>query len=77
MASRLVGCRLKIQIYDDRLICHLGTTPVLSVTRRHYKRNGPRQRVVDYRHLIGAMVKKPHAFRRPPCFFPAIISAKY
>jgi hypothetical protein len=62
--SRLVGCRLKVQIYDDRLICYLGTTPVLSVTRRYYKRNGPRQRVVDYHHLVGALVKKPQAFRR-------------
>jgi len=62
--SRLVGCRLKVQIYDDRLVCYLGTTPVLGVARRYYKRNGPRQRVIDYRHLIGALVKKPQAFRR-------------
>jgi hypothetical protein len=52
--SRLVGCRLKVHIYDDRLVCYLGTTPVLTVARRYFKRNGPRQRVVDYRHLIGA-----------------------
>jgi hypothetical protein len=57
--SRLVGCRLKVQIYDDRLIGYLGTTPVLSVTRHYYKRNGPRQRVVDYHHLVAALVKKP------------------
>jgi hypothetical protein len=25
--SRLVGCRLKVHVYDDRLICYLGTTP--------------------------------------------------
>jgi hypothetical protein len=34
------------------------------VARRYYKRNGPRQRVVDYRHLVGALVRKPQAFRR-------------
>jgi hypothetical protein len=62
--SRLVGCRLKVHIYDDRLVCYLGTTPVLTVARRYFKRNGPRQRVVDYRHLIGSLVKKPQAFRR-------------
>ena len=28
--SRLVGCRLKVHIYDDRLVCYLGTTPVLT-----------------------------------------------
>ena len=61
--SRLVGCRLKVHVYDDRLVCYLGTTPVLTVARRYFRRNGPRQRVVDYRHLIGSLVKKPQAFR--------------
>jgi DNA replication protein DnaC/transposase InsO family protein len=61
--SRLVGCRVKVHIYDDRLVCYLGTTPVLTVARRYFKRNGPPQRVVDYRHLIGALIKKPQAFR--------------
>ena len=32
--------------------------------RADYKRGAPRQRVVDYRHLIGALVRKPQAFRR-------------
>jgi hypothetical protein len=61
--SRLVGCRVKVHIYDDRLVCYLGTTPVLSVARRYFKRNGPPQRVVDYRHLIGPLIRKPQAFR--------------
>ncbi len=61
--SRLVGCRLKVHVYDDRLVCHLGLTPVLTVPRRHFKRGGPLLRVVDYRHLVHALVKKPQAFR--------------
>jgi len=61
--SRLVGCRLKVHIFDDRLVCHLGLTPVLTVPRRYFKRGGPGVRVVDYRHLIHALVKKPQAFR--------------
>lgn len=61
--SRLVGCRLKVHVYDDRLICYLGTTPVMTAQRRYHRRNGPRQRVVDYRHLIGSLVRKPQAFR--------------
>jgi hypothetical protein len=61
--SRLVGCRLKVHVYDDRLICYLGTSPVMTAERRYYRRNGPRQRVVDYRHLIGSLVRKPQAFR--------------
>ena len=43
--SRLVGCRLKVHIYDDRLVCHLGLTPVLTVPRRYFKRGGPGVRV--------------------------------
>ena len=35
--SRLVGCRLKVHVYDDRLVCYLGTTPVLTVARRYYQ----------------------------------------
>jgi hypothetical protein len=42
----------------------LGTTRLLTLPRRHHKRGMPRQRVVDYRHLIGALVRKPQAFRR-------------
>src|SRR6185437_6300885 len=61
--SRLVGCRLKVHIYDDRLACYLGATPVLTVERRYFKRNGPSVRVIDYRHLVGALVRKPQAFR--------------
>ena len=63
MPSRLVGCRVRVHIYDDRLVCYLGTTPVLTAARRYFKRNGPPQRVVDYRHLVGALIRKPQAFR--------------
>ncbi len=46
--SRLVGCRLKVHVFDDRLVCHHGLTPVLTVQRRHFKRGGPGLRVVDH-----------------------------
>ena len=63
--SRLVGCRLKIHIYDDRLICFLGASEVLRLTRVPRPRRGEaRVAVIDYRHLIGSLVKKPQAFRR-------------
>jgi len=62
--SRLAGSRLKVHIYDNRLVCWLGTTQVLELPRRHrHKRGGPRVTVVDYRHLVGALVRKPQAFR--------------
>jgi hypothetical protein len=63
--SRLVGSRLKVHIYDDRLVCWLGTTQILELPRRHRPRRGAaRLRVVDYRHLVGSLIKKPQAFRR-------------
>jgi transposase InsO family protein len=63
--SRLVGSRLKVHIYDDRLSCWLGMTQVLELPRRHRPRRGAqRVRVVDYRHLVGSLIRKPQAFRR-------------
>ena len=35
--SRLIGSRLKVHIYDDRLVCWLGTTPLLTLARRFHK----------------------------------------
>lgn len=61
--SRLVGSRLKVHVYDDRLVCWLGTTQVLTLTRKHAK-GKQRDRVVDYRHLAASLVRKPQAFRR-------------
>ncbi|UKJ76528.1 IS21 family transposase [Azospirillum brasilense] len=61
--SRLVGCRLKVHLYDDRLLCWLGTTQVLTLARKHPK-GKLRDRVVDYRHLAASLVRKPQAFRR-------------
>jgi hypothetical protein len=47
--SRLVGTRLKVHIYDDRLVCFLGATEVLRLRRVHRgKRGSPRVSVVDY-----------------------------
>ena len=61
--SRLVGTRLKVHIYDSRIVCYLGTTPVLELSRGWRHRNDKATRRVDYRHLVGSLVKKPQAFR--------------
>jgi len=60
--SRLVGTRLKVHIYDDRLICFLGATPVLTCDRVHGD-GDKRGRRIDYRHLIHSLIRKPQAFR--------------
>jgi hypothetical protein len=63
--SRLVGHRLKVHVYDDRLVCFLGVTEVLQLSRVHRPRRGSRREtVIDYRHIINALMKKPQAFRR-------------
>src|SRR3954449_4585482 len=48
---------------DDRIVCHLGATPVLTLPRRYRRAGDKAVRQVDYRHLIGPLVKKPQAFR--------------
>jgi transposase InsO family protein len=61
--SRLIGCRLKVHLYDDRLLCYLGTTVVLTLPRLYKKAGEARARHIDYRHLIGSLIRKPQAFR--------------
>ena len=62
MPSRLIGHRLRVRIYDDRLECFLGGTPILTLRRgRPPQASGKRGHVVDYRHVIHALRKKPMA----------------
>ena len=62
--SRLIGHRLRIRLYDDRLDCFLGGTKVLTLPRgrrpagAQHNRNG---HVVDYRHVIHSLRRKPMA----------------
>ena len=60
--SRLIGHRLRVRIFDDRLECFLGGTPILTLRRgRPPQASGKRAHVVDYRHVIHALRKKPMA----------------
>jgi len=63
--SRLIGHRLRVRLYDERLECLLGGTPVLSLRRgRIAKGRADRGRcghVVDYHHVIHALRRKPMA----------------
>ncbi|HUD58195.1 MAG TPA: IS21 family transposase [Acetobacteraceae bacterium] len=63
--SRLIGHRLRLRIYDDRIECFLGSEPVLTLQRGRAPQ-GRRVRVrtvhvVDYRHVIHALRRKPQA----------------
>jgi hypothetical protein len=57
--SRLIGHRLRVRLFDDRLECFLGSTPVLTVRRGRPGSNGKHGHVVDYRHVIHSLRRKP------------------
>lgn len=59
--SRLIGHRLRVRIYDDRLECFLGATPVARLRRGQPMSNHKGGHVVDYRHVIHALRRKPMA----------------
>jgi hypothetical protein len=61
--SRLIGHRLKIRLYHDRLDCFLGASLVLSVPRGHPRPGKSRGRVIDYRHLLDGLKRKPQALK--------------
>jgi transposase len=58
--SRLIGAKVKVRVYDDRLEVWYGGAPQLGVERL-LGRFGHR---IDYRHVIWSLVKKPGAFSR-------------
>src|ERR1700716_2372120 len=60
--TRLIGHRLNVHLYDDRLDCFLGSTQLLTLRRgRPPQGSGKHGHVVDYHHVIHALRKKPMA----------------
>src|SRR5580700_10199392 len=59
--SRLIGHRLRVRLYDDRLECFLGATALMTLPRGRPHPSGKRGHVVDYRHVIHALRRKPMA----------------
>jgi hypothetical protein len=59
--SRLIGHRLRVRLYDDRLECFLGVTPLMTLRRGRPHPSGKHGHVVDYRHIIHALRRKPMA----------------
>jgi hypothetical protein len=59
--SRLIGHRLRVRLYDDRLQLYVGGTLLMSVERGHCGPTGKHGHVVDYRHVIHALRRKPMA----------------
>jgi hypothetical protein len=59
--SRLIGYRLKLRIHDDRVECWLGERHALTLPRGRPPRDGRRVQVVNYRHVIHSLRRKPMA----------------
>lgn len=60
--SRLMGETLQVRVYDNRLLCYLGTQFVMELKRIYAPRGNMRVRQIDYRHMIHSLIKKPQAF---------------
>ncbi len=59
--SRLIGHRLKVRIYGDRLECYLSGALVHTTARA--SRAGNNRRALDYRHFLESLKRKPQAFK--------------
>jgi hypothetical protein len=59
--SRLIGHRLRVRLYDDRLELLVGATLLMTLERGRGGANGKHGHVVDYRHVIHALRRKPMA----------------
>jgi hypothetical protein len=58
--ARLIGQELKVEIYEGELKLYSGRELLLSLPRRHSDRG----LVLDYRHVIDHLLRKPGAFER-------------
>ena len=61
--SRLIGHRLGVRLYDDRLELFLSGTRHLTLPRGRADARGASVHVVNYRHVIHSPKKKPMALR--------------
>lgn len=59
--SRLIGHWLTVRVYDDRLVCFLGSSEVLALKRGRSPDQHKHAHVADYHHVIHSLRKKPMA----------------
>lgn len=59
--SRLIGQRLRARLYDNRLELFLAATPLMTLPRGRPQPDGRHGHVVDYRHVIHSLRRKPMA----------------
>jgi transposase InsO family protein len=59
--SRLIGHKVLVRLYDDRLDVFQGATHLFTLPRGRSRPNGKHGHVVDYRHVIHSLRRKPMA----------------
>jgi hypothetical protein len=59
--SRLIGHRLRVRLYDDRLDVFIGSTHLMTLPRGRASPSGKHDQVVNYRHVIHSLRRKPMA----------------
>lgn len=60
LPARLIGERVRVRLFEDRVEVHYADTLQLSCERLR----GKSQNRIDYRHIIWSLVQKPGAFAR-------------
>lgn len=59
--SRLIGHRLRARLFDDRVELFLGSSHQLTMPRGRTRADGRHGHVIDYRHVIHSLRRKPMA----------------
>ncbi len=59
--ARLIGQRIRVRLFDDRVECWLGATLLQSMPRGRRARGEHTGYVVNYRHVIHSLKRKPGA----------------
>ena len=61
--SRLIGERVQIRLYHDKLTIYVGQQVALTLTRIYPAAGESRARCINYKHIIRSLTGKPQAFR--------------
>jgi transposase InsO family protein len=61
--SQLIGERLRVHLFHDRIECFIAQTRVIELPRVYPTKSDGRARRIDYHHIIHSLAAKPQAFR--------------
>ena len=61
--SRLIGERVQVRLYHDKLVIYVGQQVAITLTRVYPATGEGRIRCINYKHIIRSLAGKPQAFR--------------